>query len=72
MEITEPRGVVYRVKRSGPSTEPCGTPQAKLEDDEIESEIVTACERKEIYEENQLRTVLSSPNQLESRLRRIE
>ena len=25
-EITEPRGVVYRVKSSGPSTEPWGTP----------------------------------------------
>mgnify|MGYP003471049831 CR=1 FL=1 len=41
MEMTEPRGVVYRVNRSGPSTEPWGTPQVKCENEERESAIVT-------------------------------
>ena len=41
-EITETRGVVYRVKRSGPSTEPWGTPQERVENAEMESLIETA------------------------------
>ena len=41
-EITEPRGVVLRVKRSGPSTEPWGTPQERVENAEMESLIETA------------------------------
>ena len=40
-EITEPRGVVQRVKRSGPSTEPWGTPQERVENAEMESLIET-------------------------------
>ena len=41
-KITEPKGVVYRVKRGGPSTEPWGTPQEKAEKTEMESLIETA------------------------------
>ena len=40
-EIIEPRGVVKRVKRSGPSTEPWGTPQERVENAEMESLIET-------------------------------
>ena len=29
------RGVVYRLKRMGPRTDPCGTPQVVVDEEEI-------------------------------------
>lgn len=65
------RGVVYRMKRRGPRTEPCGTPQARLVGMEDSPEARTEKKRDDKYELIQSRDVPEMPNQELSLARRM-
>ena len=45
LEITSERGCEYKVNRTGPSTEPCGTPHANGEGEDISPSTMTDWER---------------------------
>lgn len=63
--------MVYKTKRRGPSTEPCGTPQARLVGVEDSPEARTEKDRNDRYELNQSSEVPEIPNHELSLLRRM-
>jgi len=70
-EIRVLRGVVYMMKSNGPKTEPWGTPQREVcEEDRLPAQL-TRNERDDRYDLNQSRTVPWIPNQEDRRERRI-
>jgi len=62
------RGVVYITKRSGPRTEPWGTPQKDVRQEDRSVIHLTRKGRNERYDLNQLRTEPWMPNQDERRV----
>ena len=64
-------GVVYRMKRSGPKTEPWGTPQDSGRGCEQWPEALTENDLEDKYDWNQSRAVPETSNQDDSRWRRI-
>ena len=50
--MRELRGVVKRLKRTGPGREPCGTSQVRGHEEELCGGIPTVDVRDEMYEEN--------------------
>ena len=63
------RGVVYMTKSSGPRTEPWGTPQEDVCQEERSVTHLTRKGRDDRYDLNQLRTEPWMPNQDERRVR---
>ena len=57
------RGVVYMTKRSGPKTEPWGTPQEDVCQEDRSVRHLTRKGRDERYDLNQVRTEPWMPNQ---------
>ena len=60
-------GVVYIMNRSGPNTEPCGTPQDEEKGEDLRPETETIDERVERYDWNQESTEPVMPNQVVKR-----
>ena len=65
------RGVVYMTKSSGPRTEPWGTPQKDVYQEDRSVSHLTRKQRDERYDLNQLRTAPWIPNQDERRVVKI-
>ena len=70
-EITELKGVVYKVKSKGPKTELCGTPHDVGNMSEKQLPILMACCLSIRYEVNQLRAVPDMPYHVDRRVMRI-
>ena len=66
--MTALRGVVYMTKSSGPRTEPWGTPQEDMYQEDRSVSHLTRKQRDDKYDLNQLRTEPWIPNQDERRL----
>ena len=66
------REVVYILKRTGPKTEPCGTPQARGSDGERLSEMKQLICGNDKYEVNHCRGSSEMPNQVERRRSKME
>ena len=66
--MTALRGVVYMTKSSGPRTEPWGTPQEDVYQEDRSVSHLTWKQRDDRYDLNQLRTEPWIPNQDERRL----
>jgi len=66
--MTALRGVVYMTKSSGPRTEPWGTPQEDVYQEDRSVSHLTRKQRDDRYDLNQLRTEPWIPNQDERRL----
>jgi len=62
------RGVVYMTKSSGPRTEPWGTPQEHVYQEDRSISHLTRKQRDDGYDLNQLRTEPWIPNQDERRV----
>ena len=62
------RGVVYMTKSSGPRTEPSGTPQEDVYQEDRSVSHLTRKQRDDRYDLNQLRTEPWMPNQDERRV----
>jgi len=62
------RGVVYMTKSSGPRTEPSGTPQEDVYQEDRSVSHLTRKQRDDRYDLNQLRTEPWIPNQDERRV----
>jgi len=62
------RGVVYMTKSSGPRTEPWGTPQEEVCQEDRSVSHFTRKQRDDRYDLNQLRTEPWIPNQDERRV----
>ena len=62
------RGVVYMTKSSGPRTEPWGTPQEEVCQEDRSVSHFTRKRRYDRYDLNQLRTEAWIPNQDERRM----
>jgi len=62
------RGVVYMTKSSGPRTEPWGTPQEDVYQEDRSVTHLTRKQRDDRYDLNQLRTEPWMPNQNERRV----
>ena len=62
------RGVVYMTKSSGPRTEPWGTPQKEVCQEDRSVSHFTRKQRGDRYDLNQLRTEPWIPNQEERRV----
>ena len=60
------------MKRTGPRTEPCGTPQVRGAEAELSGEIPTVDVRDERYEVNHCSETEKMPNQVERRWSRME
>ena len=69
--IIEPRGEVYRVYKSGPKTEPWGTPKASVCGDEETFSIKTLWVRPHKYDSNHFKTIPLKPNVVLRRSRRM-
>ena len=65
--MTELRGVVYRLKGTGPRTEPCGTPQVRGDEGERCGGIHTVDVQDERYEVNHCSETEEMPKQVERR-----
>ena len=70
--MTELRGVVSRLKRTGPRTEPWGTSQVRGNEGDMGGGIATADVRDERYEVNHCSETEEMSNQVESRWSRME
>ena len=70
--MRELRGVVYRFKRTGPRTEPCGTPQVRGDEGELCRGIPTVDVRDKRDEVNHCSETEKMPNQVERRWSRME
>ena len=66
------RGVVYRLKRTGPRTEPCGTPHVRGDEWEQCVGIPTVDVRDERYEVKHCSETEEIPNQVERQCSRME
>ena len=66
------RGVVYRLKRIGHRTEPCGTPKVRGSEGERLGGMETADVRDDRKEVNHCRGSSEMPNQVERRWSKIE
>ena len=62
------RGVVNMTKSSGPRTEPWGTPQEEMCQEDRSVSHLTRKQRDDRYDLNELRTELRIPNQDERRV----
>ena len=62
------RGVVYMTKSSGPRTEPWGTPQEDVHQEDRSVSHLTPKQRDDTYDLKQLRTEPWIPNQDERRV----
>ena len=71
-EIRVLRGVVYILKRIGPRTEPCGTPQVRGNEVDLDPEAVTVKDLEVRYEVNHFRGVPEIPNQVDRRWSKME
>lgn len=60
------------VNKSGPNTDPCGTPQVRLADDDFEPQEVTQKDLDSRYDLNQESAEPEMPNQSDKRCKRIE
>ena len=60
------------MKRTGPRTEPCGTPQVRGDEGELCGWIPTVDVRDERYEVNHCSETEEMPNQVERRRSRME
>ena len=60
------------MKRTGPRTEPCGTPQVRGDEAELCGGIPTVDVRDKRYEVNYCRETEEMPNQVERRWSRME
>ena len=60
------------MKRTGPRTEPCGTPQVRADEGELCEEIPTVDVRDERYEVSHCSETEELPNQVERRWSRME
>ena len=60
------------MKRTGPRTEPCGTPQVRGDEGELCGGIPTVDVRDERYEVNHYSETEEMPNQVERRWSRME
>ena len=69
--MRELRGVV-RLKRTGPRTEPCRTPQVRGDEEELCGGIPTVDVRNERYEVNDYSETEKCQNQVERRWSRME
>ena len=70
--MRELRGVIYRLKRTEPRTETCGTPQVRGDEGKLCGVIPTVDVRDERYGVNQCSETEEMPNQVERRWSRIE
>ena len=61
--MRELRGMVYKLKRTGPRTEPCGTSQVREDEGELCGGIPTVDVRDESYEVNHCSETEEIPNQ---------
>ena len=64
-------GVVYKTNSTGPSTEPCGTPNMRGEEEEAELLITTHWFLSGRYDQNHWRAVERMPKTVSRRKRRI-
>ena len=64
--------MVSRLKRTGPRTEPWGTPKGRWDEGELCGGIPTVDVRDERYEVNHCSEIEKIPNQLERRWSRVE
>ena len=62
--MRELRGVVYRLKRTGPRTEPCGTPQVRRDEGELCVGVPIVDVRDERYDLNHCSETDEMPNQV--------
>ena len=70
--MIELRGVIYRLKRTGPRAEPCGTPQVRGDEGELCVGIPILGARDERYVVNHCSETEAMPNQKERRCSRME
>ena len=62
---------MYRRKRIGPRTEPCGTPYGTTDGVEIDADDLTNCVRPAKYEVNHERTTPSRPYDFCNRVSKV-